>query len=74
MTHMCVDATTRAAKDLGFSIDLIGDACATRDLEINGEIVKASEVQKSFLSALNYFYSNVVQTNDFIKTKKQELS
>ncbi len=66
MTHMCVDATTRAAKDLGFNIELIGDACATRDLEINGEIVKASEVQKSFLAALNYFYSEVIQTNDFI--------
>ena len=67
MTHMCVDATTRAAKDFGFNIELIGNACATRDLEINGEIVKASEVQKSFLSALNYFYSEVIQTNDFIK-------
>ena len=67
MTHMCVDATTRAAKDLGFNIELIGNACATIDLEINGEIVKASEVQKSFLSALNYFYSEVIQTNDFIK-------
>ena len=69
MTHMCVDATTRAGKDLGFNIELIGDACATRDLEINGEIVKASEVQKSFLSALNYFYSNVIQANDFIKNE-----
>ena len=66
MTHMCVDATTRAAKDLGFNIELIGDACATKDLEINGETVKSSEVQKSFLSALNYFYSEVIQTKDFI--------
>lgn len=66
MTHMCVDATTRAAKDLGFSIELIGDACATRDLEINGEIVKANEVQKSFLSALNYFYSEVITTENYL--------
>lgn len=66
MTHMCIDATTRAAKDLGFNIELIGDACATKNLEINGEIVKANEVQKSFLAALNYFYSEVIQTNDFI--------
>ena len=37
MTHMCVDATTRAAKDFGLECIVIGDACATKDLEINGE-------------------------------------
>jgi len=67
MTHMCVDATTRAAKDFGFKIQLIGDACATKNLEINGEIVKANEVQKSFLSALNYFYSQVITTENYLK-------
>jgi nicotinamidase-related amidase len=47
MTHMCVDATTRAAKDFGFTCIVIGDACATRNLEIQGKTVAASEVQKS---------------------------
>lgn len=28
MTHMCVDATTRAAKNFGFNCMVIGDACA----------------------------------------------
>jgi len=60
MTHMCVDATTRAAKDFGFNITVIGDACATKDLEYNGKVVNASEVHTSFLSALNYFYSSVL--------------
>jgi nicotinamidase-related amidase len=67
MTHMCVDATTRAAKDFGFNCTLIGDACATKDLEINGEIVKAEHVQKSFLAALNYFYSSVKTTKEYLK-------
>ncbi|WBL22741.1 cysteine hydrolase family protein [Zunongwangia sp. HRR-M8] len=67
MTHMCVDATTRAAKDFGFDCVVIGDACATRDLEINSEKVEASEVQKSFLAALNYFYSEVTNTEDFLE-------
>jgi nicotinamidase-related amidase len=49
MTHMCVDATTRAAKDLGFNITLIGDACATKNLEINGQKVAATDVHASFL-------------------------
>jgi len=66
MTHMCVDATTRAAKDLGFNISVIGDACATKDLEINGELVITSEVQNSFLAALNYFYSSVKTTKQYL--------
>jgi len=66
MTHMCVDATTRAAKDLGFNITLISDACATRDLEINGQSVSAKDVHSSFLAALNYFYSTVKNTEQYL--------
>ncbi len=66
MTHMCIDATTRAAKDLGFNCTLIADACATKDLEINGETVTAENVHNSFLAALNYFYSTVTSTNKYI--------
>lgn len=65
MTHMCIDATTRAAKDLGYNTTVVGDACATRDLMIDGASVKAEEIQKSFLAALNYFYSTV-KTSDQI--------
>lgn len=70
MTHMCVDATVRAAKDLGFNITLIGDACATKDLEINGQTVKASEVQKSFLAAINSYYASVITTKKFLSEEK----
>lgn len=66
MTHMCVDATSRAAKDLGFPIQIIGDACATRDLEIEGKIAKAEDVQTAFLSALGFYYANIVKTADYI--------
>lgn len=66
MTHMCVDATTRAAKDFGFNISVIGDACATKNLEYNGKVVDANEVQNSFLSALNYFYSTVQTTEEYL--------
>jgi len=66
MTHMCIDATTRAAKDLGFNCTLIADACATKDLEINGTIVTAENIHKSFLAALNYYYSTVTNTNKYI--------
>ena len=66
MTHMCVDATTRAAKDLGFNISLIGDACATKNLEINGRTVDADNVHNSFLAALNYFYAKVMTTGEYL--------
>ena len=37
-----------------------------KDLEINGIVVKAEYVQNSFLSALNYFYSTVKTTNQYL--------
>jgi len=67
MTHMCVDATTRAAKDVGFNCTVTGDACATKDLEVNNEMVTAKHVQISFLAALNYFYSTVMSTENYLK-------
>jgi nicotinamidase-related amidase len=66
MTHMCIDATTRAAKDFGFNCVLICDACATKDLEINGKIVNAEDVHNSFLAALNGFYSSIKSTNEYL--------
>jgi len=66
MTHMCIDATTRAAKDLGYNCTVIGDACATRPLEINGEVIPSKNVQKSFLAALAAYYSSVCSTEEFL--------
>jgi len=66
MTHMCVDATTRAAKDLGFNCTLIADACATKSLEINGKEVTADAVHHSFMAALNYFYAKVMNTEKYL--------
>lgn len=67
MTHMCVDATVRAARDLGFTIELIGDACATKNLEVNAEFVGAKDVQTAFLAGLNYFYSTVITSEQYLK-------
>jgi len=67
MTHMCIDATTRAAKDLGYTCTLIGDACATRNLEINGETVKAADVHNAFLAALNITYATITTAKDRIQ-------
>ncbi|MBE0649645.1 MAG: cysteine hydrolase [Bacteroidales bacterium] len=68
MTHMCLDATVRAAKDLGYSCTVIGDGCATKDLEIFEERVKASEVHTAFLAALSGTYAKIVMTDEFLAT------
>lgn len=67
MTHMCVDATVRAAKDLGYDITLIGNACATKDLKIDGEVISSENVHKSFLAALASYYAKVETADEFIK-------
>lgn len=59
MTSMCVDATVRAAFDLGFECTVVSDACATRDLSFNGESIPASHVHGAFLAALGSVYATV---------------
>lgn len=66
MTHMCIDSTTRASKELGYNPILISDATATKTLEFQGYVVKAEKVQASFLSALEHF-SQVISTDYYLK-------
>lgn len=67
MTHMCIDATSRAAVDLGFETTVIEDACATLDLSYNGHEVPAEQVHYSFIGALNGMYAEITSTEDFLK-------
>ncbi|QJB41573.1 cysteine hydrolase [Chitinophaga oryzae] len=67
MTHACVDATTRAAKDYGFNCTVVADACATRDLEVNRQTVPAAEVQRSLMGALGFYYANIVNTQAYLQ-------
>ena len=55
MTHMCVDATTRAAADFGFQVIVAEDACATRDLKYGGTVIPVDHVHKAFLAALKSY-------------------
>jgi len=59
MTHMCVDATTRAAFDLGFACSLAHDACATRALAFGEQRVPAAQVHAAFVAALAGLYAKV---------------
>lgn len=66
MTHMCIDATTRAAFDHGFQCTVLHDACATRALSFGSETVGARQVHAAFLAALSALYASVTSTEDFI--------
>ncbi len=65
MSHMCIDATTRAAFDLEFSCQVIADACATRNLVFAGREVQAADVHASFMAALHAVYAQVMTSADF---------
>lgn len=66
MTHMCVEASTRAAFDLGFECTLIHDACATRSLSFGNTAVPAEHVQTATLAALSGIYAKVMACDEFI--------
>ncbi|MBW7917881.1 MAG: cysteine hydrolase [Anaerolineales bacterium] len=55
MTHMCVDATVRAAADFGFQVVVAEDACATRDLKYGETVIPAEYVHKAFLAAFQSY-------------------
>jgi nicotinamidase-related amidase len=64
MTHMCVDATARAAADFGFQVIVAEDACATRDLKYGETTIPAEHVHKAFLAALKSY--GQVLTSDMV--------
>ena len=66
MSHMCVDATTRAAFDFGFSCIVIHDACATRDLVFEGLTIPAAQVHGAFMAALGMRYARMLSVEDFL--------
>lgn len=63
MSSMCVDATVRAASDLGFSLAVAHDACAAPDLELAGEVVPGAQVHAAFMAALDGTYARVTEAD-----------
>ena len=67
MSHMCIDATVRAAFDFGFNCIVADDACATKNLTFKDASIKASNVHASFMAALSGSYANVISTKEIIE-------
>ncbi|MCQ6267797.1 cysteine hydrolase [Fictibacillus sp. WQ 8-8] len=74
MSHMCIDATVRAAVDYGFRCTVIEDACTSPDLTLHGHRIPATHVHGAFMAALGSLYA-AIETVDFFlgKAKTGEL-
>lgn len=68
MSHMCVNATARAAADQGYLPTIVHDACATMDLEFEGVRVLADQVHAANMAALAFAYGKVVSAAEVIAT------
>ncbi len=66
MSHMCIDTTVRAAQDYGYQVTLIEDACTTKSLTYQNEILEADLVHKVFMASLQPVFAKVNTTDAFI--------
>ncbi len=66
MSHMCIDTTTRAAFDMGYSCILALDACATRNMTFNGLEVPAKHVHAAYMAALGAVFAKVLSVDSII--------
>ncbi|KAB2329715.1 cysteine hydrolase [Cytobacillus depressus] len=66
MSHMCIDATSRAAVDLGFKCTVIEDACTCPDITFNNQTIDAKNVHYAFMGALGSLYATIKTTDDFL--------
>lgn len=67
MSQMCVDATARAAVDLGFGVTVVEDACAAARVSFGGIVVPHAHVHAAIMAPLAASYGRVVTTHDLLK-------
>ena len=64
MSSMCVDATVRAAVDLGFGATVVHDGCAAPDLEYEGTTIPGTAVHGAFMAALADGYATLAASHE----------
>lgn len=65
-THMCLEAATRAAHDLGYNCTVIEDACTTKDLKFGDHTILSKDVHYSTLATLKS-YAKVLNLEEYLK-------
>lgn len=63
MSHMCIEATTRAGADFGYPVTVVHDACATLNLAFDGVEVPAAQVHAASMAALGFGYATITTTD-----------
>lgn len=66
MSHMCIDATARAAADAGHIVTILHDACATTDLAFGDTAVPAAHVHAAFMAALATGYAQLRSVDEHL--------
>lgn len=74
MSSMCVDATVRAAADLGFDVTVAHDACAAPNLEFGGVRVPAAHAHAAFMAALDEGYAVVASADEILAAEMPRFS
>lgn len=72
MTHMCIDAVVRAAADMGYSVTVLHDACATLDLTFGGVNVPAVQAHATLMAAFEFGYATVKSVDEYLSTSPRD--
>jgi nicotinamidase-related amidase len=65
MSSMCIDSTTRAAHELGYTCTVVADACAAPDLRYGETVVPGASVHAAFMAALDGSFATVTGSASF---------
>ena len=66
-TNHCVSTTVRMAGNLGFNVELVGDACAAFERQgVGGEVFAADLVHRTALASLHGEFCTVVPVADIV--------
>ena len=66
MVQMCIDAVVRHASDAGYQCTIIHDACAAPDITWGGQGVSAEHVKAVMMSAFEFAYGRVSDTQTWL--------
>lgn len=70
MSHMCVDTTVRAARDLDFTVTVLEDACTTCDMNWRNIVIPAKTLHTAFMGSLSQYFADVIGTEQYLSDTK----